>query len=422
MNKLNKQLFSLALKTTHHLAKFAMVGAFVVTSYGATARADFLEDLVDGFNTNDFRNRNLTQEFITSLEEKTQRSLWNIKKWEAKAPLEAESCRKSYAQLYRDGVLSITLAFGYHDFNKETVDGSVFSAVAETLQRECPRASSSICGFSVISRALGGRVLVLQRVLRDPPADLNIAAAAAARQGQQGLKIQITLAHPSVSKYDADNFAGKKLSEDQTYASKYVDDLFFNSISGEKRADGAPAKKCDVCMYYGHARDGGGPDFYPVPYDRRGKDGHTQYEAYHVEKAGYRHLLNSLSIAQAKNDSPQLVSIQACYSHTHFFERRACLKNERGCQPMSLRDFSDKTGFILTKDFSWPDNYGRTLGIVLDTVLGNKCRSAWDENNRAISGNGKLKESYDIFGNFLARIEVPRRTAPAVQPTTTRKP
>lgn len=326
--------------------------------------------------------------YVDLFQKKDQRSFKNIRMWSKLDAKEARSCRNTYNDLFKSGTVRILLAFGYHDNNDAVFDGRFYVRTIEALTRSCPRSSSSVCGFSLVAGSMVSSVVVLEKTIPFY------------RAGKRRVvKIQFTVARPSVNVRDERNFRGGAPTARQRKASQRVNDLFFSSISGV-RPDGASAEKCDVCMYYGHARNGGGPDFFPVPLKRRDAEGKTIYRAYEREKKGYRDLLRSLELS--KNDPPKLISIQACHSHTHFYDKPVCANNAADCVKTTLKDFTKTTGFILTTDYSWPQNFGGSVGLVLDTVLGMKCRSAWNENNNELKASfQEKKEAFGIYGGFL---------------------
>lgn len=343
------------------------------------ARAQFSGDISD-FDFSFFQFGNPLIDYVDKLANQRVRTRLNIEQWQKSVPSEARSCRALYDDIFKDGVMRVTFVFGYHDASGRTLDGRFYQYTFDALTRRCPNSSSPVCGYRVISGSRSSYTAVLSR-----PVQLR-----AANGTNRLVEIRIQLARSSHSSDDERNLVRGEPSEKQRELTRHMEDLFFGGISGFN-ADGSPREKCEICAYFGHARDGGGPDFGPVPYAWRKADGKPNYDLYQARRPGYRKLIASLKRAQ--NDPPKLVALQACYSHLHFWSRKT--------EGKSLSDFADKTGFLLTRKLSWPQNFQQTVGVFLDTVLGLRCKSAWDMNNSRLHKLPEPNEAYDIFGRFF---------------------
>lgn len=329
---------------------------------------------------------NPLSEYAEVLAHRNQHTYANLESWQSKDPVEAKSCSDVYDDIFRDGVMRITLAFGYHDNSPSTLDGRHYSYVFDALTRSCPSSQSTLCGFHVVSGSESGHSAVLAK-------EISFGRGGDRRR----VRIQFNLAHAADSEDDDANLVGGQASPRQRAISRMVEDLFFGGVSGVK-ADGSAQDKCDICGYYGHARNGGGPDFSPVPYAWRDSKGEPDYSYYLSRRTGYRRLLASLE--RAGDEPPKMVSLMACYSHKHFWSKKICVENKPGCTPHSLSDYAGKTGFVLSRAYSWPENFDKMVGVLLDTVLGQKCKSAWDSNMGRLRGLPGNAEDYGLFGKF----------------------
>ena len=352
---------------------FAFVGPVVEI---ASARSEYRTRLPI------FDSANPLSDYADVLSRRKQQSLHNLPSWKNADAAGAARCEAAYESLLSDGVIKISFVFGYHDVSSSTYDGGLYQYTLDALTRPCSLSTEGICGF----RATSSRGSYAAKLVRT----VDISGRKA--------RIQITLAHSSVSSTDAFNMEGGEASRAQKTNTRYAEDLFFGGISGVK-ADGSQQEKCEICIYYGHARDGGGPDFGPVPHAWRTAEGKPNYDIYQSRRPGYRRLVASLLAAQAA--PPKLVSLLACYTHKHFWARKTCVKNEPGCAAYNLADFSGKTGFVLSRELSWPENFGMTTGVMLDTILGFKCRSAWQANMSRLKSLPGDIEDYGMFGSFF---------------------
>lgn len=314
--------------------------------------------------------------YVDNLASRGQRSLRNADQWKYGAQGEYERCSAQYNRMLQDGVLRINLSFGYIDTNASTVDAQLFRLAYEALTRGCGGSNSSVCGFS--NTGGGGHKITLSRSMK------------MIKNGQpETVRVKINMAYSSLNSTDRENFSGGQISSSQRSVSRVAEDNFFGSISGSS------GERCDVCAYYGHARNGGGPDFDPVPYAWRQSDGHPNYAYYENEKRSYKKLLSALQKSQS--NPPSLVSVFACYSKLHFWDRSTSL----GGAKMSLKAFSANTGFMLTSQYAWPTNWEKNIGNLLEGVLGQKCRSAFDQNLDRLNGISGHQEYFKIYGKFL---------------------
>lgn len=289
---------------------------------------------------------------------------------------ENSTCRGEYDKLFEDDVLKINVAFGYAD----TKDGAVsdrlfFDGTVHTLKRNC-RGKKYVCGFKEVYRKYN--TITLEKSLKR-------------KQGFRNKKIQITLAYSSRTQNDSDNFrAQNRMSMVQRNYTQRAKSVFFDGIAGRQ-------SKCEMCVYYGHSRGGGGPDFRPVPHGWRKRNNSPNYWIYREHQLGYKKMIESL--LDAGDNPPQLVALFSCKNYKHFYQGKARLKEGR----LSLQDFAQQTGFILTPNLTNFAHWHRLIGTFLDAAIGLKCKSAWQKNyrDRRLLHNDIQSEQYDIYGSFL---------------------
>lgn len=200
----------------------------------------------------------------------------------AQGAVTSESCQGFYQNLFADRMLTITAAIGYFDESsgqdpRENYVADTFarSALEDALTSRC-RQGNFACGFKRRS-ANQFQKKVRTRYAGD-------------------ITVIINLAHSSVSSNDYDNKTTYKAQQQKQ--SNLARATFFGGIQAGT----------DVALYMGHARSGGGPDFYPV---RLLKNGKPDYGYYKSAREGISSLLSSIRSAAQK---PKVVGLLACKS------------------------------------------------------------------------------------------------------------
>lgn len=287
-----------------------------------------------------------------------QHSLYNSQNWLNLAPEEYAGCRAQYDQWFADGVLEVSLMMGYLDSSTSPVpmDRENFRMIRSILLRQ---------GFKRVANRLPGNITVLERVMPD-------------YSGQnRPLKLRLVLGYSAATDDDRLNVGlDGIISPRQRQFSEDAEAQFFGSIA---------SRSCEVCGYVGHARNGGGPDFRPVPYAWRDRDNEPEYSFYLEKRASYRHLLESVA-ASSQQGGGQLISIMGCKSASHFWE--------------GLSAYAGNQGFVLSDLLSWPQNRDQYVGALMDGLVGLKCRSAFDRNLNSLRHLAQ-PEAYKIEGRFL---------------------
>lgn len=346
-------------------------------------------------NRRDFviQSRSFVQTLLNiSYQSSQQKSLLNGSRWSYQGDPEHESCQQRYNKIFADGEMNINISFGYADSGGHTFDQDLFHATYSALTRKCEHNWDFVCGFT---DATGITLNSFLNLVQESNVKLFRYISVPNKEGEiQQKLVNINL---SYSSEDADddmaNFDNGRPKQRQNELTRQSENNFFGSIAGTYW------KPCDICIYWGHARNGGGPDFSPVPLGWRKSNGKPNYDFYEAQRTNYKKLL--LAMKKAEADPPSMVALFACYSHTHFYEYKTCINEvDPECVKKSLADYSDKTAMLLTSKFSYFQNWEKNLGTLLDNVLGLKCQSQIQENFESIVTDPNRPEHFKLYGTF----------------------
>ncbi len=208
------------------------------------------------------------------------------------------TCHGQVVNMANSKTIKIYVGFGYmdvsngQDFNDssssmygagDVLDLDAKTALENILVSDCPSHGGQklmACGFSQKSGKLVKRI-------RN-------------RFSQSQLSIEITLQAPSVSSKDINN----RTSQKQKRSSDRSRNLYLSALQTH-----------DVVLYLGHARSGGGPDFYPPVLNSQGR---VDYVYYKNQQQGIGEMLSALRGASVK---PSVLGVLACKS-TGLFSNR----------------------------------------------------------------------------------------------------
>jgi hypothetical protein len=256
----------------------------------------------------------------------------------------SKACLNRYQSLYQDGVLNVTVGFGYWDNSpgEFVFDQFISNGLRVALMAPCSP-GVNVCGF----KRSGD---LFTKTVRGPDGKPN--------------RFTINLLSSSLS---SDNVANTTVNRVKQYAHcEAVTRNYFNEI----------ARGSEVVMYVGHARNGGGPDFCPPVRDGRK---HTNYPWYEANRPGFNRLLTSLATAESIGKPNQIVGLYSCYSRRHFHKEMART--------------SPKTGFVLTDVEISSIDALNSLVTTLDAVIAQKCGTGLMEGLR-------LSQGVNIYGMF----------------------
>lgn len=272
-----------------------------------------------------------------------------------------QSCKAFYDKVYADGTVSFSVGLGYFntedddytymgkDYGDAVLDPYAYKAYLNTLTSRCgARNPTKACGFS-------GRSGTLSKSMKTP-------------SGRK-INVVIHIANGAASTQNSTNAnSNGDMSAAQLQQSKYARSVFFGGIQNGT----------DVAIYMGHARSGGGPDFYAP---RLLSNGHVNYASYKKQREGIGTLVSALKKATSAGHSPKVVAILACNSAGLFAGRMA--------------NASPDTMLITANSlFNDSDFYPTGLGVI-DNVLNERCGSSFTRTLNAVKGkSGQLVLNY----------------------------
>ncbi|MBY0384359.1 hypothetical protein K2X05_04300 [bacterium] len=246
-------------------------------------------------------------------------------------PSEVKSCQTQILNMTADNQLTIFVGFGYMDYSPgqdfvdsatalyghgDVLDPDAFDAFSNALMRSCSTGGFSsknqafACGFK---KGSGGFTKTIKN-----------------RFTGKNTQVFVKLASSAYTSNDQQNkttYADKQQQKSQNAHAQFLNAL----------------KSYDAVLYLGHARSGGGPDFYPP---RLLKSGHVDYGYYKANKPGLKSMLQSLK----SGAGPDLIGLLACKS-TGLFSSAVQKQSSHSAliTANSLFDFDDlvPTGFTV---------------------------------------------------------------------------
>jgi hypothetical protein len=262
------------------------------------------------------------------------------------------SCDKNWASMLQDSLLDVRIVFGYGD---DEVGGLTFDSIGHNdyvrhLTSDCNQSNYFACGFKRTSGQFGSQISVLEKKTTG--------------KFGQNFTIQIQIMHSSLT---GDHHINSKsrYSEQKVYSEK-AKNFFYRGL-----------RDADVVFYEGHARAGGGPDFFPAIMAGKG----VNYAAYKGPNSSFNQMLKALR-------QPHRVKLLGLYG---------C--DTRDLWQNSLQKAAPSLGFILTRNVDYKLKYQVSMMGALDSVLGQKCRSAFDQSLYAATQR-KASMPADLTGFF----------------------
>lgn len=262
-------------------------------------------------------------------------------------------CQQRYGGILNDGILDIRIALGYFDWTtgsnvhygrtnyglSPSMDLGAFFALRELLLSRCG-GNSRFCNFST---------------------DRNNSALFTREVSIHGKKIlaRIEIQFSSASELLDANLG--KYREQQKQRTQFMENYFHRALS-----------EADAVLYFGHSRNGGGPDFSPPVFV--GSSNKVNYKGYYeVYRPGFKKLLTALS---ANARQAPVLGLMSCASRDHF------LKKTRAIAP--------ETGVITSLDVLNVDEvYTAMIGAV-DALLRGQCQKSFYQSIRMTQSNQKF--------------------------------
>jgi hypothetical protein len=254
-------------------------------------------------------------------------------------PNKETTCQSQILNMSQDNELTIFVALGYidfsagQDFNSSTslygvgdvLDLDAYDAFTKALTRQCSAAGLGkkskmfACGFS---RSSGGFSKTITN-----------------RFTGKNMRVYIKVASSAYSSNDKQNkttYAAK-----QTAKSKNTQSQFLSAL-----------KSYDAVIYMGHARSGGGPDFFPP---KLLANGHVDYGYYKKNRPGISTMLGAL---QGSSDS-DMIGVLACKS-TNLFAS-------------SIRKYAPNSGLVTADKLFAFDDLIPTGFTLVEGIVGQRC-------------------------------------------------
>ncbi len=269
----------------------------------------------------------------------------------------SKHCTQFYDQFFSSAHVRVTLALGYMDIPKqnertesdEVLALSAFNSLSKLLKKPC-KGSLKLCDFK--QRSPNEFVKSIKRI------------------DGETINVSLSVLHSAASSSNYENTWGAFVQK-QKQQSEESERRFLNSI---ERGD-------DLVVYMGHARSGGGPDFFPPILL---ENGHANYKHYRQKQEGIKDLLQ---VIKDSFHPPQILGLLACKS-TSLFASRV----ERVYQNLG-EDYSDY--LILTaSDLFYFEDAVPTGYAIADSLLNERCGIGFE---RAIKSASRSAEYLNVI-------------------------
>ena len=257
-------------------------------------------------------------------------------------------CASAYEAFYRPRVLEFYVVFGYKDARPARLVGDRYEKAAfiESLTKACPRGFHA-CGF----RRSSADPSLLIKEIQGPEMAMR--------------RIHLRVIHSSVGPDDEIN----RQNPFQKWQSKHAELKFAEGL-----------KTADAVFYYGHSRDGGGPDFEPP---KLRADGHPHYWWYEHQKPGLKELVRNLKLDENR---PKILGLFSCVS-TDLFEAE-------------ISKAQPKLALITSSELLYYIHALKSMLGALSSLLGMSCQSEFEN---AIQTGATREISTKLKGFFQTK-------------------
>jgi hypothetical protein len=250
------------------------------------------------------------------------------------------SCQSQLTDMTKDNELTILVAFGYMDFSagQDVVDsgsslynlGSVLDPDALTAFSTALTRSCSTAGFSSKNQAFacGFR-----------KSGNSFSKSITNQFTGKKTRVSVKLVNSAYSSSDVQNKT--KYASQQNQKSQSAQNQFLSALQTH-----------DAVLYLGHARSGGGPDFFPP---RLLKNGHVDYGYYKKNKPGLRAMLGALNGVRGAD----LIGLLACKS--------------TGLFASSVKKYSSHSALITADSLFDFDDLVPTGFTVIEALVSQRC-------------------------------------------------
>lgn len=258
-------------------------------------------------------------------------------------------CEQRYSPVWNDGVIDIRIVMGYFDWTNgepikmngrdygysPSIDPGAFNAVREIMTSRCP-GRAEFCEFK---QEKGNPYRFTKNVVI---------------HGRQYLA-RVDMVFSSVTEYL--NYNNGKYANEQRARSQSAKNFFNGAL-----------QSADAVFYFGHSRNGGGPDFDP-PIFVSGTNKVNYNGYYKVHQPGLKNLLSALSGGR----KPAILGLMSCSSRNHFLG--------------PIASVAPGTGVISSMDVLEVQGVYTALIGGVDAVLRGQCQKTFYKSLRMTSFN-----------------------------------
>jgi hypothetical protein len=269
-------------------------------------------------------------------------------------------CENLYDGILKDNVLDIRIALGYFDWTigstlrmdgtnyglSPSMDIGAYGALRAVLKSSC-HGNNKLCGF------------------RQDPSNMYRFTRPITIRGKTytaRVEVQFSSATELLNR-NLGRYAGQ-----QRNRSQYTESFFLNGL-----------KNADATFYFGHSRNGGGPDFNP-PVFLPGQNKLNYSGYYKAKQPGMRKMLNAL--AESSNPT-RILGLFSCDSRDHFLRK--------------VRSTSPNTGVITSRDILTVNEVWTSMMGGLDSMLRGQCQKSFYQSLRMTSRNQRFMTMDGVF-------------------------
>lgn len=245
------------------------------------------------------------------------------------------SCKSRYGKIFNKKTIKISFGFGYGDARPNSMvwDHYVYSALVKKLKGNCPLGVVT-CGFSESKTEKD----LFRKIVEGPTGETNSL-------------IELRITKPSLSGDNSINMSSAN-AEKQMLTCAAANNKFMSEI-----ANGA-----DIVFYYGHSRDGGGPDFCPA---KTLSNDHVNYPYYRKNQPGFKNLLNAMELAKTNKNPNKVIGLFSCSSGPHFYKR--------------MLKVNSSAGYIVTSRTATFHELSMDAYASLDNLLSQRCADGFED-------------------------------------------
>lgn len=248
-----------------------------------------------------------------------------------------KACRKRYRELFpAGGTVRISLGLGYADSTPGNVvwDGYMITAFLNGINARC-EPGLQFCGFS-----------------RDKVDPLLFRKIVTGPTGETNTMVELRITQGAIGRDNASNLSPQN-KERQMRACQAATAKFMGEV----------AAGADIALYFGHSRNGGGPDFCPPVRTADGQ--HVNYDWYRAHRPGITALLDSMKEAAAASKPNKVVGMFSCSSQLHFARRFVAA--------------NPKAGYLLTSRTITFGELFQDIYAAVDGLLAQRCADGFED-------------------------------------------